>query len=484
MSGHEGALVNDLNTAEPRSPGAPPGPAAQSGGEPGTAAAAAQEAGAGGGRELTTWYMVKNTALLSCCYGIGIGMLFLNVGTTTKASELYGSTSTSTVPFALLLAGCALSAFGSQKGVTALGARPLYFLGGAAGVTAGGLYIAATATRSFALLCVGCLFNGFTNSTVNFLRFEVAQFVTPRLLPRGISAVVGGGVAGAVMGPLMSQHTRHLLPTDFQGTYVFVTGLFALQALLVLAIDFKPPAEVKAQLSRQLAKDATKPRPLSAFFRMPRFVIGVLAGATSFAQMAGLMLAMPLAFTAVQPGSHRVDFTKPSGQVYNFGDSSNLILAHAVVMFFPSFFLGKIIDAIGTECTIVIGFCLALSGTAVFTAGNTAGAFYPGALLLGAGWNFSFVGATAQVAALHTPGEKEHVRGFNDCFIFTLNTICVATAAPGLRSLNSWTQFATIYAIMLAPFALMTVAYCAYSWSQRRSTAIVSAPAPDLESER
>ena len=41
-------------------------------------------------------------------------------------------------------------------------------------------------------------------------------------------------------------------------------------------------------------------------------------------------------------------------------------------------------------------------------------------VLLGLGWNFGFIGATAMLTAAHTPEERGRVQGMNDFAVFGL----------------------------------------------------------------
>ncbi len=49
--------------------------------------------------------------------------------------------------------------------------------------------------------------------------------------------------------------------------------------------------------------------------------------------------------------------------------------------------------------------------------------FWVALVLLGIGWNFAYIGATAMVTDCHTPAERAKVQGFNDFAIFGLTTI-------------------------------------------------------------
>ena len=47
----------------------------------------------------TVRYMVKNAALCSFCFGMGMSVLFIHVGTTTLAAKEFQSTAAATLPF-------------------------------------------------------------------------------------------------------------------------------------------------------------------------------------------------------------------------------------------------------------------------------------------------------------------------------------------------------------------------------------------------
>ena len=70
---------------------------------------------------------------------------------------------------------------------------------------------------------------------------------------------------------------------------------------------------------------------------------------------------------------------------------------HVVAMYAPSFFTGSLINRYGAERIITLG--LVLLGCAGLAAllGLHLANFAVGLILLGVGWNFSFVGATAML---------------------------------------------------------------------------------------
>ena len=91
---------------------------------------------------------------------------------------------------------------------------------------------------------------------------------------------------------------------------------------------------------------------------------------------------------------------------------------HVMAMYAPSFFSGTLIARFGVGSMIGIGLALiAGSGLAGLT-GTSVAHFWAALILLGFGWNFSFIGATAMVTQCHRPEERNKVQAVNDFLIF------------------------------------------------------------------
>ena len=67
---------------------------------------------------------------------------------------------------------------------------------------------------------------------------------------------------------------------------------------------------------------------------------------------------------------------------------------------------------------IAAGFVMLLVSAVVSISGITLWHFWVGLALLGVGWNFGFIGATALVTQTHRPEERNRVQSFNDFLIF------------------------------------------------------------------
>jgi MFS family permease len=110
-------------------------------------------------------------------------------------------------------------------------------------------------------------------------------------------------------------------------------------------------------------------------------------------------------------------------------DSTLGLQWHVLGMFVPSFFTGSLIARFGVEKVIAVGLALLAASAAVSIAGITLGHFWLGLILLGVGWNFGFVGATAMVTQCHRPEERTQAQSFNDFLVF--GTMVIGSLASG-----------------------------------------------------
>ena len=100
-----------------------------------------------------------------------------------------------------------------------------------------------------------------------------------------------------------------------------------------------------------------------------------------------------------------------------------------MAMYGPSFFTGSLIARFGAPKVITAGLALLAAAAFVDVSGNDVAHFWLGLILLGVGWNFGFVGATAMVAETHHPSERNKVQAFNDFLIF--GTMAVGSFSSG-----------------------------------------------------
>jgi MFS family permease len=132
----------------------------------------------------------------------------------------------------------------------------------------------------------------------------------------------------------------------------------------------------------------------------------------------------------------------------SLASSNGAIQWHIVAMFGPSFFTGTLIARFGAQRVVAAGFVSTLAAATVALSGTTVLHFSLTLVLLGLGWNFGFVGASALVLEAHRPEERTRVQAFNDFLVF--GTMAVGSfvsgqvlARYGWASVN-WIVFPTV----------------------------------------
>ncbi|KAG2443312.1 hypothetical protein HYH02_009379 [Chlamydomonas schloesseri] len=172
-----------------------------------------------------------------------------------------------------------------------------------------------------------------------------------------------------------------------------------------------------------------RPRPLRALFLGAGYLVPAATAALVYGGMAGLMTASPLAL-------------KDSG--YDFGQTTQVIQVHILCMFVPSLFTGHVIQLISARWTMALGALVQLGGNAVFYAGRTLGIYFAGNAVVGLGWNWAYVGASALVAASYQPHEKFLAQGVLDCGVLLCTGIAVVLAGVLYAGLG-WTHYVSLF---------------------------------------
>ena len=96
-------------------------------------------------------------------------------------------------------------------------------------------------------------------------------------------------------------------------------------------------------------------------------------------------------------------------------------------------------------------------------SGITLAHFSVALVLLGLGWNFAFIGATAMLTAAHTPEEGGRVQGMNDFAVFGLVAIA-SLASGGLMNCSGGDAASGWTAVNLAMIPFLVAAGGALIW--------------------
>ncbi|TYO91581.1 putative MFS family arabinose efflux permease [Oceanicella actignis] len=352
-----------------------------------------------------------------------------------------------TLPISLIVLGSMLSA-PAISGLMGRRGRRVGFLTGAAGGAAGATLCAlGLMCDSFALFLAGALCTGVYMSAQGFYRFAAADTASAAFRPKAISWVMAGGLAAAILGPQLVKLTADALaPVPFAGAYAAVAALNIFGAPLFLLLDIprpRPPA------------DAPRGRPVRALLRDPRILTPMICAMVSYSLMNLVMTSTPLAVV---------------GCGFGASDAADIVSAHVLAMFAPSFFTGALIARFGETRIIALGLLLLAGAGAAALAGVELSNFYLALVLLGLGWNFGYIGATSMLAGAHAPEERARVQGLNDFAVFGMVTLA-SLASGGLMNCVGGDPQTGWSAVNLAMIPFLTLAGGALIWFALRRPA-------------
>jgi MFS family permease len=311
--------------------------------------------------------------------------------------------------------GVAIGALPAAAIIRALGQRH-GFMAGALLTGAGGLLATvALFQSSFWLFTFSLMVIGVGGAFVQQFRFAAADNAPPEFKARAISFVLAGGVVTAILGPQAVIFTHDLLlPVPFAGSFAAIVVLAAVGAALLSLLRARKSSTRDASLAEGEA------RPLLEIVTQPRFAVALLCGVCSYALMSFVMTGAPLAMV---------------GCGFSSDEATLGISWHVMAMFGPSFFTGRLIHRFGAERIVATGLILLVGCGLVALSGIALWQFWTALILLGLGWNFGFIGATAIVAASYRPAEKGKVQGFHDFVLFT--SVALASLSSG-AVYNGW----------------------------------------------
>ncbi|MGS4915061.1 MULTISPECIES: MFS transporter [Mameliella] len=338
-----------------------------------------------------------------------------------------------TLPISLIVLGSMLSATPVSALMQRYGRRAGFFVGAGAGALGGmvgayGLYIA-----SFPIFLLGSLITGTYMSAQGFYRFAAADTASDDFRPKAISYVMAGGLLSAVIGPQLVKATSDAFVVPFLGTYAAVVAINVIGAMLFLFLDIPRPPRP--------SEDAPKGRSRWELLTTPRIAVAVICATVSYALMNLVMTSTPLAVV---------------GCGFETGDAANVVTAHVLAMFAPSFFTGHLIARFGVEKIMALGLVILAGAGVVGLSGVELEQFFVALVLLGLGWNFGFIGATTMLAGAHEPHERGRMQGLNDLIVFGGVTFA-SLASGGLMNCSggSAQQGWTAVNLAMAPFLVL-----------------------------
>ncbi len=356
-------------------------------------------------------------------------------------ATLAPSISLATVPLSMYVVGLAAGTLPTGAISRAYGRRVAFIVGTGCGVLTGLLGAFAILRGSFVLFCCATFLGGLYGAVSQSYRFAAADGASAAFRPKAVSWVMAGGVFAGVLGPQLVQWTMDIWPPYLFAFSFVVQAVVALIAMAVLAgVDAPQPAP----------SDLHGGRPLVEIVRQPRFIAAAFCGIVSYPMMNLVMTSAPLAM-------------KMCG--LSVSDSNFGIQWHIVAMYGPSFFTGSLIARFGAPRIVALGLSLEAAGAMIGLSGITAMHFWATLIVLGVGWNFSFVGASALVLETHRPQERNKVQAFNDFLVFGMMAVGSFSSGQLLANYGWSAVNVVVFPPVLLGLAVLAVA----SFAKRRA---------------
>ncbi|PCI04517.1 MAG: MFS transporter [Hyphomicrobiales bacterium] len=359
----------------------------------------------------------RNVFLLSAAQSVAgaAAPLSISIGGLAGFYLLGTDKSLATVPITAFNVGTALVALPAAMLMRRIGRR-LGFISGAS-IAICGMLIAGFAlmVANFWLFALGLMAIGGGNSFTQQYRFAAADQGGEKFKVKAISWVLAGGVGAAIIGPQVVIFARDLMaPVEFAGAYFAGVGLLLCGILILSFLKFEKPLSKLERASEDTG------RPLFEIITQPRFMVSLICAIGSYTLMAFVMTGAPLAMI---------------GCGISITDSTLGIQWHVMAMFGPSFFTGHLIARFGKERIVAAGLIILISCALVALSGLELWQFWLALILLGIGWNFGFIGATAMLTDCYRPEEKSKAQGANDFMLFS--SVAFASFMSG-QTLNAY----------------------------------------------
>ena len=345
-----------------------------------------------------------------------------------------------TLPISMIVLGSMLSATPMSALMGRFGRRAGFWIGTAAGAAGATIAAYGLSIGSFWVFLLGSLVTGTYMSAQGFYRFAAGDMASDAFRPKAISWVMAGGLASAIIGPQLATATADALPVAFYGTYLAVIALNVVGASLFFFLDIPRPTPEPGGV--------TLGRSRRELLHQPMILVAMICAMVSYALMNLVMTSTPLAVV---------------GCGYDTDDAGHIVTAHVLAMYIPSFFTGHLIARYGAPLIVGIGLAILAAAGAVALSGVELEQFFIALVLLGIGWNFGFIGATAMLSSAHEPHERGRIQGINDLIVFGGVTFA-SLSSGGLMNCSGTSVVAGWQAVNIAMLPFLVLAGGALIW--------------------
>jgi predicted MFS family arabinose efflux permease len=334
---------------------------------------------------------------LALSNGLGISAAVISVTVSALAARHDGwEGGLASVPYGLQFLAILVATYPSAKLMTLFGRKPVFIGAALVGVLSGFCgYLAAIWSDPF-LLSLAHVGLGVMLANVSFFRFAALEIAPPKQRATAMSLVVFGGTFAAILGPLLSRQAI-LSQNLFASAYLAISALAATVMILIATTPLTPPERKPPRFNTG---------DILATLQNPLLALGVASAAIGYGVMNLLMIAASLTLSRLGCSYQDISFS---------------IQWHVLAMFFPSLFMGRLIQAIGAITVVLFGASLLIAASLASILDPTSISVINVALImLGLGWNMTYVAGSYLVGASTPPHQALQIQAFNEFAIGSL----------------------------------------------------------------
>ncbi len=347
-------------------------------------------------------------------------------------SKLIETNWASTMPMSLMICGTFIFAPIASNLFSLIGRKKGFILASLMSSFAAFICSYSITISSFYIFSLGCLLIGSAHSFVHQYRFAVPENVDEKIVPRAMSYILLLGIVSALLASNFASYFKNLTSVEFSGSFLFLS-ITALIPILFLFF-YKDENIVKEKSKFEFNK-------ISSILINPKIILSIVCGGVGYYVMASIMTASSLFLHIMK------EFT--------IFETSIVIQLHIIGMFLPSLFTGDLIKKFGHNIIIISGIILLFLsiGTNIFY--QTYLGYAVALILLGVGWNFTFVCSSSLLVVSYEKKDKFVAQGTADFIVFATQATGSLTAGILLYT-TSW-EFLNLMCIPLLLIVLTTV---------------------------
>ena len=319
-----------------------------------------------------------------------------------------------TIPISLLIVGSMISSPILSNLMQSTTRRLGLVVGNLAGLIGSLTSLLGIFLRSFELFLLGSFVSGAYMASQAFYRFTATDDCEDRFKARAISTVLSGGLIAAILGPSIVKISLSLNNSvPFLYSYLAIVILNCLGPFILYYVKPIPLSKSSGGNINDSSNRTNLNRPHVTIFKSPLIFVSIICSMIAYGVMNLIMTSSPIAIVGCGFGANQ---------------AANVVSAHALAMFAPSFVTGKLLEKYGEKSIVSTGLVLFLLAVLIAYQGVDISNFYMSLILIGIGWNFSFIGSTSLLTKNHYPSERGRVQGINDFFVFGFVALASVTS--------------------------------------------------------